>query len=213
MARCPQPQKDYTVAWKNTSPAGRPDVRDYRYSSRLQDAVRTVPRDSEYPGSQTLNQAAQVVCIADAATVARRSPSPTRKPSSPSGTTSSFRSKQDRLAQLPTSRLNDMRLSRSRSDEDPGALGPGTYAPQTSCGGPRRKTYRLFEHLDSEAAIGLPSRARTASGSTADSQHPPWPWMPSCLGQRASSAFMSGSRSRAALNPGINTDSKLLLKR
>lgn len=126
----------------------RAEVQDYRWLTRVNDAARQVPINSDYPASSAMDQASKLTRIAD--TAAR------------SGTeTYNFRTKEARLSRLPKERLADTRLGRPRSDEDPAAHGPGTYQPLISLGAARRKTYRLFAapQANGTIATAMPSRA------------------------------------------------------
>ena len=55
--------------------------------------------------------------------------------------TASFQTRQARLVVLPRERHADVRLSAYRSDEDPGAHGPGTYTAFISQGQPLPESY------------------------------------------------------------------------
>ncbi len=107
----------------------RASVSDYRYNTRHSEQRKALPSD---PSVDPVEIGMSGMPVTVSAIVAAR---PTASP---------FLSKQPRFATLPKTQHNDVRLGMQRSDEDAGALGPGSYGPLVSVGGAQRSTYRLF---------------------------------------------------------------------
>ena len=106
-----QPSPSYAVEWHRASKK-RADASDYRYGCRYTEAGKKLPTDVDVnPG---VNCSGKPLPTAAGGLQAK-------------ATTVPFLSRQPRCLALPLDRSNDLRLAPQRSDEDPGALGPGSY--------------------------------------------------------------------------------------
>ncbi|KAG2484453.1 hypothetical protein HYH03_016763 [Edaphochlamys debaryana] len=155
------PSQDHTVPWDKATDS-RPDAADWRLGhARAMATAAAAARGGGSPmgagggggggegaaggggaggAGGRMASDAPTDCAGRAVDVALRATQ--RNPHGPS-----FSSKEARLLSLPPDRTVDVRAARHATTAGPGEtahLGPGAYAPATSPGGPRRRTYRLF---------------------------------------------------------------------
>ncbi|KAF5830617.1 hypothetical protein DUNSADRAFT_14264 [Dunaliella salina] len=163
-----QPPSSHHAPWSDVSPKKRVEVSDYRFAGRFSEAKKEVPHDAQYPAAERMNRSGDLTRLGEAT-------SPTRG----RFTQTQFQSVEPRLAPLPRGRNNDMRLSRKEGDDDAQWLGPGAYTPLISTGGPKRKTYRLYNVSQPPTGRAKPvpgqlgARSSMVERATANKRVPP----------------------------------------
>mmetsp|Transcript_33773 Transcript_33773/g.100567 ORF Transcript_33773/g.100567 Transcript_33773/m.100567 type:complete len:362 (-) Transcript_33773:1613-2698(-) len=169
----------------------RPDIADYRYSTRHSELHKDLPDSLMY--NLSLDNTGRQRDIADRACSATCAGLP-------------FTSVQPKHVCLPAVRVNDLRLSRPRLDDPQhAARGPGTYMPYTSIGGAKRKTYRLFVAPPEDASQHvLGSKHSTRAKTSARPQQ---------LALHESLAFASTTRAHKFGAYSLNQDSTFTTKR